>query len=80
MVSDQRLPRNEFEVFDRQTWQHLASIQLRGVGGTDGIAIQEAALPGYPLGVFAAVDRDRSTAVIGWHVIAKELGPNGVCP
>ncbi|MDA7881494.1 phytase, partial [Akkermansiaceae bacterium] len=66
VVSDQRADVTDFEVFDRQTWAHLGTFRLTGVSNTDGIASTQRALPGYPLGVFAAIDDDTSTAIVGW--------------
>lgn len=73
VVSDQRLPLTDFEFFDRRTWRHLGTLHLGGVGGTDGVAVLETPLPGYPLGVFAAVHDDRRAVVVGWREILEEL-------
>ena len=74
VVSDQRADITEFEFFDRQTWSHLGSLRLTGVSNTDGIASTQRALPAYPLGVFAAINDDSTTAMLGWDAIFTELG------
>ena len=74
VVSDQRADVTDFEFFDRQTWEHLGRLRLTGVSNTDGIGSTQRALPGYPLGVFAAIDDDTSTAVIGWDAIFAAIG------
>jgi ELWxxDGT repeat protein len=74
VVSDQRSDVTEFEFFDRQTWAHLGALRLTGVSNTDGIASTQRALPGYPLGVFAAIDNDTATVIVGWDTIFAALG------
>ncbi len=74
VVTDQRRPASEFEVFDRVTWEHLGAIRLAGVGNTDGIASLQAKLPGYPLGLFAAVNDDTSVALVGWDRVFAATG------
>jgi hypothetical protein len=74
VVSDQRSDRTEFEFFDRRSWRHLGSLVLDGVSNTDGIGSTQRALPGFPLGLFAAIDDDTSTVGIGWHRILAATG------
>lgn len=74
VVSDQRKPTSEFEFFDRVSWDYLGNLQLTGVGNTDGIASLQTSLPGYPLGVFAAINDDTDTAVVGWDTIFGAMG------
>lgn len=74
VVADQRGEQTEFELFDRRSWQHLGAFRLAGVANTDGIASTQRALPGWPQGVFAAIDDDTSTAVIGWDRILAATG------
>lgn len=74
VVSDQRKPTSEFEFFDRVSWDHLGSLQLIGVGNTDGIASLRTSLPGYPLGVFAAINDDTDAAVVGWDKVFAAMG------
>jgi myo-inositol-hexaphosphate 3-phosphohydrolase len=79
VVSDQRKPTSEFEFFDRVSWEYLGNLQLAGVGNTDGIASLRTSLPGYPLGVFAAINDDTDVALVGWDKIfaAMELSCDG---
>lgn len=74
IVSDQRSPLTDFEFFDRQTWEHLGTLRLEGVGNTDGLVSNQRPLPEYPLGFFAAINDDTSTAIIGWDKIIKGMG------
>jgi hypothetical protein len=74
VVSDQRLDVNDYEFFDRQTWAHLGTLRLQGVSNTDGIASTQQAMPGYPLGLFAAINNDTTTAVLGWDAIFQAAG------
>jgi len=74
VVADQRPDRSEFEFFDRRSGRHLGALVLDGVAYTDGIASTERPLPGHPNGLFAAVDDDTSTAVVGWHRIFAATG------
>jgi hypothetical protein len=74
VVADQRSDVTDFEFFDRETWGHLGTFRLQGVSNTDGIASTQRALPGYPLGVFAAIDDDTSAAIIGWDAVFAAIG------
>ncbi len=74
VVSDQRQDVNEYEFFDRVSWRHLGTLQLEGVDNTDGIASTQQPLPGFPLGLFAAVHDDRSVQLVGWDVILEATG------
>jgi hypothetical protein len=66
---------NDYEVFDRQTWQHLGTIQLQfpdGTGyvyNTDGIGSTQQASSQYPGGVFAAIHDDSSVVGVDWQTI-----------
>lgn len=66
---------NDYEVFDRRTWQHLGQIKLRSPDGseyvrnTDGIGTTQQASPEYPDGLFTAIDDDGEVAGVGWDKI-----------
>jgi hypothetical protein len=74
IVTEQIRVQSRFHFFDRQTWGYLGDVQIKGVSRTDGIATTQRALPAYPSGVFAAVDRSRSTAIVSWQTILKATG------
>jgi len=74
VISDQVASQTEFEFFDRQSWEHLGTLLIDGVANTDGIASTQQALPGYPLGIFAAINDDTSTVGIGWDKVFKAMG------
>jgi myo-inositol-hexaphosphate 3-phosphohydrolase len=98
IVSDQRQgwsadSYSEFEVFDRQTFQHLGTFRMQSdgpdwTGSTDGIDVFQG--PGMTAsgGIFAACDGcgrygqpQDELDIVGWDQIAKALGlrtcPNG---
>jgi len=66
--------KNGFEFFDRQSWQHLGTLILNGVSFTDGIDATSRPLPNSPQGLFAAVNNDKSTAVVSWARIEEATG------
>jgi hypothetical protein len=74
VVADQRSDLTDFEFFDRQTWAHLGTLRIEGVSNTDGIASTQQAMPKYPLGLFAAINNDRTTVGLGWDVIFRAVG------
>ena len=74
VVADQRTLSSDFEFFDRRTWRHLGRLQLEGVSFTDGIASTQQALPQHPAGLFAALNNDRSVALVGWDRIFEATG------
>lgn len=74
VVSDQLPDLTEFEIFNRETKEHLGVLRLTGVSNTDGIASTQRRLPTYPMGVFVALNDDRSVAGIGWDSILEATG------
>ncbi len=74
IVSDQKESLTEFEFFDRQTWKHLGTLNIEGVGNTDGICSSQRPLPGYPLGFFAAIHDDQALAIVKWETVLVALG------
>ncbi len=90
--ADQDKKATEFEVFDRESLEHLTTFRLRDREGhitnaTDGIDLLQTPLPGFPDGVFAACDgcgssRPDEMDLIGWGRIAEAVGlarcPGGV--
>jgi hypothetical protein len=74
LVADQRSAQTDFEIFDRESWQHLGALRVAGVNYTDGVASTQIALPGFPMGVFASVDWDRAVYGVGWDVVLDATG------
>ncbi len=72
IVSDQNASPTEFEVFDRQTFQHLGHFTGE-THGTDGVAICQFALPNLPNGSFYALHSDRTVDIYDWADIASAL-------
>jgi myo-inositol-hexaphosphate 3-phosphohydrolase len=74
VVSDQNVTDlTDFEIFDRATWRYLGNFNIEKVINTDGVAVLETALPGYPDGIFSAVHDDQGTAILGWREIFGAL-------
>jgi hypothetical protein len=80
VVSDQLSPLNEFEFYDRETWEYYGNMNVTGVSNTDGIASFPYFIPNYPMGVFAAINNDGSTVLVGWEKIFNEIAANGGLP
>jgi hypothetical protein len=73
VVADQKIDVTDFEFFDRQTWSHLGALRVTGVSNTDGITSTQRPLPGYPLGLFAAINNDTSAVGLGWDRIFRAI-------
>jgi DNA-binding beta-propeller fold protein YncE len=74
VVSDQIISgTNQYEFFDRQSWEYLGTLKLTDVSNTDGIASFQQYLPDYPTGLFAALNNDSKVAAIGWDDILSAL-------
>lgn len=74
VVADQRKHLTDFEFFDRKSWAHLGSLQIKGVSNTDGIASTQRILPDYPKGLFAVINDDEFLVCVGWEKILKAIG------
>ncbi|MEM7115801.1 MAG: phytase [Chloroflexota bacterium] len=74
IVADQIGSQSDFEFFDRQTWAHLGTLTMMGVANTDGIASTQMVLPGYPMGIFAAINDDSTTVGVGWDKVFTAMG------
>lgn len=72
LVSDQGS--NEFEIFDRQTFDSLARFKVDQAWDTDGITIMQQSSPAYPFGGFFAQSRDRYVEGVKWERIAAQTG------
>jgi hypothetical protein len=74
VVSDQTDPVNQYELFDRASGRFLGTLEIAGANHTDGIASTQQALPGYPQGMFVAVDDDAATVGVGWSDVLAATG------
>lgn len=74
VVSDQLEPLTDFHVFDRETFDHVATVRIDGVNNTDGIASTQQSSPAYPTGLFAAIDDDFRTVAVEWSTIFGGMG------
>jgi myo-inositol-hexaphosphate 3-phosphohydrolase len=92
VIVDQHKKKTQFEIFDRGTLEHVASFTLADAEGeptsaTDGIAIVQDPVPGFPTGFLAACDgcgtnEPDEIDVVSWERIAGALGlrrcPGGI--
>lgn len=73
---------NDYEVFDRRSWEYLGKIKLRLPGSsafvynTDGIASTQQSTPAYQGGIFAVIQNDTSVAGVSWNKILSDIGIN----
>lgn len=74
IVSDQRNPLTDFEFFDRQSKEHLGTVQIEGVNNTDGTGSTQLSSPAYSLGLFTAIDDDESAVGVAWSTILQKTG------
>lgn len=72
-VSDQKADLSDFEFFDRQSWQHLGTLNINGVSNTDGLASTQQAMKGYPSGILAAINNDSLAVGVGWDKVLTAL-------
>lgn len=72
IVSNQKV--NEFEIFDRKTYQNLARFRINTALDTDGIALTQASLFNYPKGGFFAQSNNAYVEGVSWSKIASATG------
>lgn len=72
IVSNQKV--NEFEIFDRKTYQSLARFRINSALDTDGIALTQASLFNYPKGGFFAQSKNAYVEGVSWSKIASATG------
>ena len=72
VASDQST--NEFEIFDRTTFAHLATFTVQNARNTIGVALTQAPLPGYPNGAFFVQSREKEVFGVPWDAIAGATG------
>ncbi|MCH9028722.1 MAG: T9SS type A sorting domain-containing protein [Bacteroidetes bacterium] len=80
VVADQITTVSEFEFFDRETWEHFGNMKVTGVSNTDGVASFPYSIPNYPMGVFAAIDNDKTTVLVSWEKIFDAIAASGGLP
>jgi 3-phytase len=80
VVTDQHARRTLFHLFDRVTLEHLGAFSGAVTANTDGIALAQAPLAGFPDGALFAVDDDRRMAAFDWRRVASALGLEADCP
>jgi 3-phytase len=79
IATDQGTRANTFHVFDRMTLEPVGSFRGATVMNTDGIALTQQALPGFPAGAFYAVHDDSGVVAFSWQSIADALGLRADC-
>ncbi len=70
---------NTYHLFDRITLAHVGAFGSPTIKNTDGIALTQRALPGFPAGALFAVHDDGGVAAISWEAIAKATGVRSDC-
>ena len=79
VATDQGKVINTYHLFDRKTLAHVGAFGSPTIKNTDGIALTQRALPGFPAGALFAVHDDGGVAAISWEAIAKATGVRGDC-
>ncbi len=79
IATDQGKVINTYHLFDRRTLAHVAAFGSPTIKNTDGIALTQQALPGFPAGALFAVHDDGGVAAISWEAIAKATGVRSDC-
>jgi 3-phytase len=79
IATDQGTQTNTFHVFDRVTLEPLGSFRGARVFNTDGIALTQHSMPGFPAGAFYAVHDDSGVVAFSWQNIADALNLRSDC-
>lgn len=79
LATDQRDDGNRFQIFDRETLEHVGSFAGTRTSNTDGIHIQQRPSPAFPAGVFFAVHDDQAVSAFDWRDIARAAGVRASC-
>ena len=79
VATDQGKVINTYHLFDRKTLAHVGAFGSPTIKNTDGIALTQRALPGFPAGALFAVHDDGGVAAISWEAIAKATGVRSDC-
>jgi len=79
VATDQGKVVNTYHLFDRMTLAHVGAFGSPTIKNTDGIALTQRALPGFPAGALFAVHDDGGVAAISWEAIAKATGVRSDC-
>ncbi|MDQ8204898.1 hypothetical protein [Pelagicoccus sp. SDUM812003] len=73
-VTDQSKTLNRFLVFDRQTFEHLATLEGERTLNTDGIWITQASMPRFPHGALYTCDNDQAISAFDLADVFQALG------
>jgi 3-phytase len=79
MTDQHKTPENKFEVFDRETLEHLGTFKGEITRNTDGIWLTQKAFGPFPKGAFYPVHDDGSVTAISWEEIADALSLDRDC-
>jgi 3-phytase len=79
IATDQGYDANTFHLFDRQSLAHRGSFRGPATLNTDGIALTQVAVPGFPAGFLVAVHDDANLSVFDWTAIGRALGLRTDC-
>ena len=79
IATDQSHTTNTFHVFDRKSYDWLASFTGSEIRNTDGIALTQTAFGPFSAGAFFAVHDDGGVGAIDWQTIADATGLRADC-
>ena len=73
-TTDQDEQDNRFDVYDRKTLAFIGSFQGAVTRNTDGVALTQRAMPGFPKGAFYAVHDDGNVGAFDLAEVLEALG------
>lgn len=79
MTDQHKTPDNKFEVFDRESLEHLGTFRGEITRNTDGIWLTQKSFGPFPKGAFYPVHDDGSVTAISWVDIATALSLERDC-
>ena len=79
IMTDQSDDYNKFEVFDRETLEHLGTFGGEITTNTDGVALSQKSFGTFENGAFYPVHDDGSVTAISWAKISEELDLKTSC-
>lgn len=74
IITDQDRTNNTFQIFDRNTLDHLGSFSGDITRNTDGVALTQDPFGEFSHGAFYAIHNDVALAAFSWDDIAEALG------
>ncbi len=79
IITDQDRTSNTFQIFDRETMNHIGSFSGDITRNTDGVALTQNPLGGFLYGAFYAIHDDVALSAFSWDEIAEALSLMRLC-